>query len=42
MPNLEDPDDLLTERLLTGDPQLWYRQPLLACCDWLHPIDQLK
>ena len=39
MPNLEDPDDLLTtERLLTGDPRLWYRQPLPACCDWLHPM----
>lgn len=35
MPNLEDPYDLLTrERLITGDPQLWYRQPLPWCFDW--------
>lgn len=35
MPNLEDPDDLLTaERLVTRDPKLWYRQPLPWCYDW--------
>ena len=38
MPNLEDPADLLTaERLVTGDPRLWYRQPLPWCLDWTHP-----
>lgn len=38
MPNLEDPDDLLTvERLIVGDPALWYRQPLPWCFDWVHP-----
>ncbi len=38
MPNLEDPDDLLTEdRLITGEPKLWYRQPLPWCFDWVHP-----
>ncbi len=35
LPNLEDPSDLLTaERLLTGKPELWYRQPLPWCFDW--------
>ena len=38
MPNLEDPDDLLTEeRLITGSPELWYKQPLPWCFDWVHP-----
>jgi hypothetical protein len=38
MPNLEDPDDLLTaDRLVVGDPKLWYRQPLPWCFDWSHP-----
>jgi len=38
MPNLEDPADLLTaERLIVGDPRLWYRQPLPWCLDWVHP-----
>lgn len=37
MPNLEDPDDLLTgERLVTLDPKAWYRQPLPWCFDWVH------
>lgn len=39
LPNLEDPLDLLTpERLLTGDPALWYRQPLPACFDFVPPL----
>ena len=38
MPNLEDPQDLLTaERLLVGDPELWWRQPLPWCFDWVSP-----
>ncbi|WP_437546667.1 DUF2169 domain-containing protein [Sorangium sp. So ce367] len=38
LPNLEDPLDRLTpERLLTGDPALWYRQPLPACFDFVPP-----
>jgi len=39
MPNIEDPGDLLNaERLVTGDPRAWYRQPLPACLDWMHPL----
>ncbi|CAN98202.1 hypothetical protein predicted by Glimmer/Critica [Sorangium cellulosum So ce56] len=39
MPNLEDPLDRLTpERLVTGDPALWYRQPLPACFDFVPPL----
>ena len=39
MPNVEDPGDLLTaERLVIGDPRAWYRQPLPACLDWMHPL----
>jgi hypothetical protein len=35
LPNLEDPTDMLTaERLITGKPELWYRQPLPWCLDW--------
>jgi uncharacterized protein DUF2169 len=35
MPNLEDPDDLLTvDRLVTGEPELWYRQPLPWSLEW--------
>lgn len=35
MPNLEDPDDLLDpSRIVTGDPRLWYRQPLPWCFEW--------
>jgi hypothetical protein len=35
MPNLEDPDDLLgPSRIVTGDPRLWYRQPLPWCFEW--------
>lgn len=35
LPNLEDPDDLLTpERLVVGDPYKWHRQPLPAGFDW--------
>lgn len=35
MPNLEDPDDLLTaERLVVGQPELWHRQPLPWSFEW--------
>ncbi|MCY0987545.1 DUF2169 domain-containing protein [Nannocystis sp. ILAH1] len=35
LPNLEDPRQLLKpETLVTGDPRLWYRQPLPACFDF--------
>ncbi len=38
MPQLEDPDDLLTaERLVVGDARKWYLQPLPWCLDWVHP-----
>ena len=38
MPNLEDPEDLLTEeRIITKKPELWYKQPLPWCFDWVHP-----
>jgi hypothetical protein len=36
MPNLEDPDDLLSpERLPVRSPELWYKQPLPWCFDWV-------
>lgn len=36
LPNLENPSDLLTEdRLVTGDPRLWHKQPLPWCLDWM-------
>lgn len=39
LPNLEDPGDPLTDaRLVTGDPALWYRQPLPWSLDWVHPM----
>jgi len=35
LPNLENPDDLLTdERLIVGDPRHWYRQPVPWSFDW--------
>lgn len=35
LPNVEDPDDLLTpERLVVGDPYKWHRQPLPAGFGW--------
>ncbi len=35
-PNVEDPEDALTpERLITGDPAEWWRQPLPWCLDWV-------
>jgi hypothetical protein len=38
LPNLEDPGDLLTPgRLVTGDPRMWWNQPLPCCLDWTHP-----
>ena len=38
MPNLEDPNDLLTpERLITGMPENWYLQPLPWCYDFVSP-----
>jgi len=37
LPNLEDPDDLLDDdRLVTGDPAAWHRQPLPWALDWWH------
>jgi Uncharacterized protein conserved in bacteria (DUF2169) len=39
MPNLEDPDDLLTaERLVVGAPELWYRQPLPWSFGWTNGL----
>lgn len=39
LPNLEDPDDRLTdERLVLGDPERWHRQPLPWTFDWHHPL----
>jgi hypothetical protein len=39
LPNLEDPSDLLTpERLTQGAPELWYRQPLPCCFEWLNGL----
>jgi hypothetical protein len=39
LPNLEDPDDLLTpERLLVRDPAAWHRQPLPWSLDHHHPM----
>jgi len=39
LPNLEDPDDLLTpERLVVGDPARWWRQPLPWSYDRVHPM----
>ncbi|MBD3222633.1 DUF2169 domain-containing protein [bacterium] len=36
LPNLEDPADLLTpERLITGDPRDWWRQPLPWTFGWM-------
>lgn len=36
MPNLEDPADLLdADRLVTGGPAAWYRQPLPWCFEWM-------
>jgi hypothetical protein len=35
LPNLEDPADLLTaDRLITGRPESWFRQPLPWCFVW--------
>jgi len=39
MPNLEDPDDLLTgQRMVVGSPELWYKQPLPWCFDWTNAL----
>ncbi|MGB5486112.1 MAG: DUF2169 domain-containing protein [Lysobacterales bacterium] len=36
LPNLEDPDDLLTDdRIITSDPAEWYLQPLPSYLDWM-------
>jgi hypothetical protein len=38
-PCLEDPADPLTaQRLITGDPTVWWRQPLPWCLDWTSPV----
>ena len=38
-PTIEDPVDRLTDdRLITGDPTRWWRQPLPWCLDWTSPI----
>jgi len=35
LPNVEDPGDpLTTERLVSGAPENWWRQPLPWSCDW--------
>lgn len=39
LPNLEDPNHLLTPRtLVVGDPARWHRQPLPACFDYTSPM----
>lgn len=39
LPNLDNPADPLTpERLVTGDPTQWWRQPLPWCLDWHHAM----
>jgi hypothetical protein len=39
LPNLEDPDDLLTdERLVVGDPRSWHHQPLPWTLGWQHAM----
>jgi hypothetical protein len=39
LPNLEDPDDLLTdERLIVGDPRRWHHQPLPWTLGWQHAM----
>ncbi len=35
LPNVENPSDLLTpDRLITGEPENWWKQPLPWSCDW--------
>jgi hypothetical protein len=37
LPNLKDPDDLLTDdRLVVGDPRSWHHQPLPWTLGWQH------
>jgi RHS repeat-associated protein len=39
LPNLEDPDDLLTlERVFARDPRRWFRQPLPWMFAWTQPL----
>ncbi|MEO6962903.1 MAG: DUF2169 domain-containing protein [Puia sp.] len=39
LPNLEDPENLLTpESLIVHDPSLWYKMPLPRCTDWVSPM----
>lgn len=39
MPNLEDPEDLLTaERLVVRSPEHWYKQPLPWCFEWTNGL----
>jgi len=38
LPNLEDPDDLLSpSRLVVGQPENWESMPLPRCTDWINP-----
>lgn len=39
LPNLEDPENLLTPKnLIVGDPARWYLQPLPVCFEYTSPI----
>ncbi len=39
LPNVEDPKELLTpQRMVTGDPAQWWRQPLSWGLDFVHPM----
>jgi hypothetical protein len=38
-PTIEDPAEPITaERLVCGDPAVWWRQPLPWCMDWTNPV----
>lgn len=39
LPQLEDPSDVLgLDRVVVGDPKLWWRQPLPWCFESVHPV----
>jgi hypothetical protein len=39
LPQLEDPNDLLApDRMITGNPREWYKQPLPWSFAWMHPM----